>query len=136
MQFFIEFYLLASLRVALGEERPRGLIWIMDEHIMYLKSSSENYGHSNLWSFTYDGHINANLCGDLSTLVIVCFLWHNFNYYKIIMPWPRYRMNSYWLLNRFKCISQVIRVLDAHIKGEPVQCLVSLRLTFSSSEFV
>jgi len=25
-------------------------------------------------SLTYDGHDNQNLCGDLSTLVVVCFL--------------------------------------------------------------
>ena len=62
------------------------------------------------------------------------FPWHNFNYCKFIMPWPRYRMNSSRLLNRFKCMSQVIRALDAHIKGEPVLCLGSLRLTFFSSD--
>jgi hypothetical protein len=65
---------------------------------------------------------------------MVCFLWHNLNCCKFIMPWPRYRMNSCWLLKWFKCILQVIRVLDAHIKGEPILCLVSLRLTFSSSD--
>ena len=37
-------------------------------------SSSDNYGHPNHWSLTYDGHIDENLCGDLSTLVVVCFL--------------------------------------------------------------
>ena len=104
--------------------------------LIHHESSSKNYGHPNHWSLAYDGHVNENLCGDLSTLVVVCFFWHNFNCCKFIMSWPRYRMNSSWLLNRFKCISQVIQVLDAHIKGEPILCLVSLRLTFSSSEFV
>jgi hypothetical protein len=104
------------------------------EALIYHKSSSKNCGHPNHWSLTYDGHINENLCGDLFTLVMVCFLWHNLNCCKFIMPWPRYRMNSCWLLKWFKCILQVIRVLDAHIKGEPILCLVSLRLTFSSSD--
>jgi len=40
----------------------------------YHISSSENYSHPNHWSLTYDGHIDENLCGDLSTLVVVCFL--------------------------------------------------------------
>jgi len=40
----------------------------------YHISSSENYSHPNHWSLTYDGHIDENLCGDPSTLVVVCFL--------------------------------------------------------------
>ena len=102
--------------------------------LIHHESSSENYGHPYHWSLTYDGHVNENLCGDQSTLVMVCFLWHNFNYYKIIMTWPRYSMNFSRLLNWSKCVSQVIRLLDAHIKGEPFYVLCLLRLTFSSSD--
>ena len=113
--------------VALGKERTRNLIWILDDHMSIISPHLIKwyYGHPNLWSFTYDGHINENLCGDLSTYGGGMFPWHNFNCCKFIMPWPRYRVNSSRLLNRFKCISQVIRVLDAHIKGEPILCLVS-----------
>jgi hypothetical protein len=35
-------------------------------------SSSETTGHPNYESISYDGH--ENMCGDLSTLVVVCFL--------------------------------------------------------------
>jgi len=31
------------------------------------------------------------------------FPLHNFSCCKFMMPWPRYRINSSWLSNRFKC---------------------------------
>jgi uncharacterized membrane protein len=66
-----------SLWVALGKERTRNIISILDDHKSSKSSHVINweiYGHPNHWILTYDGHINKNLCGDLSTLVVVCFL--------------------------------------------------------------
>jgi hypothetical protein len=127
---FHEFYLLLSVWVALGKERIRNLIWILDDH----KSSNSPWVIKwELWpSISLKSHLwwscQSNFVWWSIYLGGGMFSWHNFNCCKFIMPWPRYRMNSSRFLNWFKCISQVIRVLDAHIKGQPTLCLVSFEI--------